>query len=52
MNSAIEQIVSSDEAARATVDRAERDATMLIDVVLSQVHIDLPVFQSGYVAES
>ncbi len=31
MNPAIEQIVSSDEAARATVDRAERDATKLID---------------------
>ena len=52
MNPAIEQIVSSDEAARATVDRAERDAAKLIDVVLSQVHIDLPVFQPGYVAGS
>jgi vacuolar-type H+-ATPase subunit H len=31
MNPAIEQIVSSDEAARATVDRAERDAAKLID---------------------
>jgi len=31
MNPAIEQIVSSDEAARATVVRAERDAAKLID---------------------
>ncbi len=31
MNPAIEQIVSSDEAARASVDRAERDAAKLID---------------------
>ena len=31
MNPAIEQIVSSDEAARATVERAERDAAKLID---------------------
>ncbi len=30
MNPAIEQIVSSDEAARATVERAERDAAILI----------------------
>lgn len=30
MNPAIEQIVSSDEAARATVERAERDAARLI----------------------
>lgn len=30
MNPAIEQIVSSDEAARATVERAERDAAKLI----------------------
>jgi mannose-1-phosphate guanylyltransferase len=52
MNPAIEQIVSSDEAARATVERAERDAAKLINVVLAQVHIDLPVFQFGYVAGS
>ena len=31
MNPAIEQIVSSDEAARASVDRAERDAAQIID---------------------
>jgi vacuolar-type H+-ATPase subunit H len=31
MTPAIEQIVSSDEAARATVDRAERDAAQLIN---------------------
>jgi vacuolar-type H+-ATPase subunit H len=31
MNPAIEQIVSSDEAARATVERAEKDAAMLIN---------------------
>ena len=31
MNPAIEQIVSPDEAARATVDSAERDAAKLID---------------------
>jgi vacuolar-type H+-ATPase subunit H len=31
MNPAIEQIVSSDETARATVERAERDAAKLID---------------------
>ena len=30
MNPAIEQIVSSDEAARAIVERAERDAALLI----------------------
>ncbi len=30
MNPAIEQIVSSDEAARVTVERAERDAAKLI----------------------
>jgi len=30
MNPAIEQIVSSDEAARVTVERAERDAEKLI----------------------
>ena len=30
MNPAIEQIVSSDEAAKATVERAERDAALLI----------------------
>jgi len=30
MNPAIEHIVSSDEAARATVERAERDAAQLI----------------------
>ena len=30
MNPVIEQIVSSDEAARATVDRAEQDAAKLI----------------------
>ena len=49
MNTAIEQILSLDKAARATVDRAERDAAKLIDVVLSQVHINLPVFEPGYV---
>ena len=52
MNPAIEQILSLDEAARATVECAERDAAKLIDVVLSQVHIDLPVFEPGYVAGS
>jgi len=31
MNPAIEQIVSSDEATRATVERAEREAVKLID---------------------
>lgn len=31
MNPAIEQILSSDEAARATVKRAEREAVKLID---------------------